>query len=126
MCKISLWLIVFIVIILSNCPPIVSEVINQDPPSRQIRVSPKEPRPEKKVEPSQEKKMPTERIKKKGGPQKIELNFEGAPLTEVIRVILGDYLNKNYTVQPNLNPGLTLFIRGKYTDTELSISYARP
>ena len=119
MCKISLWLIVFIVIILSNCPPIVSEVINQDPPSRQIRVSPKEPRPEKKVEPSQEKKMPTERIKKKGGPQKIELNFEGAPLTEVIRVILGDYLNKNYTIQPNLNPGLTLFIRGKYTDTEL-------
>jgi len=119
MCKISLWLIVFIVIILSNCPPIVSEVINQNSPSRQIRVSPKEPRLEKKVEPPQEKKMPTERIKKKGEPQKIELNFEGAPLTEVIRVILGDYLNKNYTIEPNLNPGLTLFIRGKYTDTEL-------
>jgi len=142
MYKISLWLIVFVIVILSNCPSSVSKVVNQDPRPRQIRLSPSPqiPRSEKKVEPSQEKniegtliqtqpetgkkeevgkKMPAERIEKKGGPQRIELNFEGAPLGEVIRTILGDYLHKNYTIEPNLNPGLTLFIRGKYTDSEL-------
>ena len=147
------------VIVLSTCPSISSEVVNSDPRPKRIRLSPslspQKLNPEKKARPSQEKnieeavsqtqpetgekgkveakgkdggeslpleaekKMPTERIKKKGGPQKIELNFEGAPLGEVIRTILGDYLNKNYTIEPDLNPGLTLFIRGKYTDTEL-------
>ena len=119
MYKISLWLIVFVIIALSNCPFSVSEVVNQDPRPRQIKLSPQIPSSEKRGEPSQEKKVPAERINKKGGPQRIELNFDRAPLGEVIRTILGDYLHKNYTIQPNLNPGLTLFIRGKYTDTEL-------
>ena len=119
MYKISLWLIVFVIIVLSNCPFSVSEVVNQDPPPKQIKLSPQIPSSEKREEPSQEKKVSAERINKKGGPQRIELNFDRAPLGEVIRTILGDYLHKNYTIQPNLNPGLTLFIRGKYTDTEL-------
>ena len=119
MYKISLWLIVFVIIVLSNCPFSVSEVVNQDPRPRQIKLSPQIPSSEKREEPSQEKKVSAERINKKGGPQRIELNFDRAPLGEVIRTILGDYLHKNYTIQPNLNPGLTLFIRGKYTDTEL-------
>jgi len=119
MYKISLWLIVFVIIALSNCPFSVSEVVNQDPPPKQIKLSPQIPSSEKREEPSQEKKVSAERINKKGGPQRIELNFDRAPLGEVIRTILGDYLHKNYTIQPNLNPGLTLFIRGKYTDTEL-------
>ena len=131
---------VFVIVILSNCPSSVSEVVNQGPRPRQIKPSPQIPRSEKKIEPSQEKnieesviqtqpetggkeeiekKMPAERIEKKGGTQRIELNFEKAPLGEVIRTILGDYLHKNYTIEPNLNPGLTLFIRGKYTDSEL-------
>ena len=119
MYKISLWLIVFVIIVLSNCPFSVSEVVNQDPRPRQIKLSPQIPSSEKREEPSPEKKVSAERINKKGGPQRIELNFDRAPLGEVIRTILGDYLHKNYTIQPNLNPGLTLFIRGKYTDTEL-------
>ena len=119
MYKISLWLIVFVIIVLSNCPFSVSEVVNQDPPPKQIKLSPQIPSSEKREEPSQEKKVSAERINKKGGPQRIELNFDRAPLGEVIRTILGDYLHKNYTIEPNLNPGLTLFIRGKYTDTEL-------
>jgi len=131
---------VFVIVILSNCPSSVSEVVNQGPRPRQIKPSSQIPRSEKKIEPSQEKnieesviqtqpetgekeeiekKMPAERIEKKGGTQRIELNFEKAPLGEVIRTILGDYLHKNYTIEPNLNPGLTLFIRGKYTDSEL-------
>ncbi|MEO7107064.1 MAG: secretin N-terminal domain-containing protein, partial [Rhodoferax sp.] len=43
-----------------------------------------------------------------GGAQDIVLNFEGADLREVVRVIMGDMLNQNYTIDPKVNGTVTI------------------
>lgn len=42
------------------------------------------------------------------GPQDIVLNFEGADLREVVRVVMGDMLNENYTIDPKVNGTVTI------------------
>jgi general secretion pathway protein D len=42
------------------------------------------------------------------GPQDIVLNFEGADLREVVRVVLGEMLNENYTIDPKVNGTVTI------------------
>lgn len=42
------------------------------------------------------------------GPQDIVLNFEGADLREVVRVVMGDMLNENYTIDPKVNGSVTI------------------
>lgn len=42
------------------------------------------------------------------GPQDIMLNFEGADLREVVRVVLGGMLNENYTIDPKVNGSVTI------------------
>jgi len=42
------------------------------------------------------------------GPQDIVLNFEGADLREVVRVVMGDMLNENYTIDPKINGTVTI------------------
>ena len=42
------------------------------------------------------------------GPQDIVLNFEGADLREVVRVVLGEMLNENYTIDPKVNGSVTI------------------
>jgi len=51
--------------------------------------------------------------------RKIELNFEQAPLSEVLRTIMGEYLKKSYIIEPGLNPGLSLYVQGEYTNGAL-------
>jgi general secretion pathway protein D len=41
-------------------------------------------------------------------PQDIVLNFEGADLREVVRVVMGDMLNENYTIDPKVNGTVTI------------------
>jgi len=36
------------------------------------------------------------------------LNFEGADLREVVRVVMGDMLNENYTIDPKVNGSVTI------------------
>ncbi len=43
-----------------------------------------------------------------GGPQDIVLNFEGADLREVVRVVMGDMLGENYTIDPKVNGTVTI------------------
>lgn len=42
------------------------------------------------------------------GPQDIVLNFEGADLREVVRVVMGDMLGENYTIDPKVNGTVTI------------------
>lgn len=42
------------------------------------------------------------------GPQDIVLNFEGADLREVVRVVMGDMLGENYTIDPRVNGTVTI------------------
>lgn len=42
------------------------------------------------------------------GPQDIVLNFEGADLREVVRVVMGDMLHENYTIDPKVNGTVTI------------------
>jgi general secretion pathway protein D len=42
------------------------------------------------------------------GPQDIVLNFEGADLREVVRVVMGDMLGENYTIDPKVNGSVTI------------------
>lgn len=42
------------------------------------------------------------------GPQDIVLNFEGADVREVVRVVLGDMLHENYVIDPKVNGTVTL------------------
>jgi general secretion pathway protein D len=42
------------------------------------------------------------------GPQDIVLNFEGADLREVVRVVIGDMLHENYTIDPRVNGSVTI------------------
>ncbi len=42
------------------------------------------------------------------GPQDIVLNFEGADLREVVRVVMGDMLGQNYTIDPKVNGTVTI------------------
>jgi general secretion pathway protein D len=42
------------------------------------------------------------------GAQDIVLNFEGADLREVVRVVMGDMLNENYTIDPKVNGTVTI------------------
>lgn len=42
------------------------------------------------------------------GAQDIVLNFEGADLREVIRVVMGDMLGENYTIDPKVNGTVTI------------------
>lgn len=42
------------------------------------------------------------------GAQDIVLNFEGADLREVIRVVMGDMLGENYTIDPKVNGSVTI------------------
>lgn len=42
------------------------------------------------------------------GAQEITLNFEGADLREVIRVVMGDMLGENYTIDPRVNGAVTI------------------
>jgi general secretion pathway protein D len=42
------------------------------------------------------------------GPQDIVLNFEGADLREVVRVVIGDMLRQNYTIDPKVNGSVTI------------------
>lgn len=42
------------------------------------------------------------------GGQDIVLNFEGADLREVVRVVMGDMLNENYTIDPKVNGVVTI------------------
>lgn len=42
------------------------------------------------------------------GAQDIVLNFEGADLREVVRVVMGDMLNQNYTIDPKVNGTVTI------------------
>ncbi|QTN26111.1 type II secretion system secretin GspD [Rhodoferax sp. AJA081-3] len=42
------------------------------------------------------------------GPQDIVLNFEGADLREVVRVVMGDMLGENYTIDPKVNGAVTI------------------
>ncbi len=42
------------------------------------------------------------------GPQDIVLNFEGADLREVVRVVMGDMLSENYTIDPKVNGTVTI------------------
>ena len=42
------------------------------------------------------------------GPQDIVLNFEGADLREVVRVVIGDMLGENYTIDPKVNGVVTI------------------
>lgn len=42
------------------------------------------------------------------GAQDIVLNFEGADLREVVRVVMGDMLNENYTIDPKINGTVTI------------------
>ena len=42
------------------------------------------------------------------GPQDIVLNFEGADLREVVRVVMGEMLNENYTIDPKVNGSVTI------------------
>jgi len=55
----------------------------------------------------------------------VEFNFEQVPLSEVLRTVMGEYLKKNYILEPGLNPALTLYIQGKYTDKDLFILLKR-
>ncbi len=43
-----------------------------------------------------------------GGPKDIVLNFEGADLRQVVRVVLGDMLHENYTIDPRVNGSVTI------------------
>jgi general secretion pathway protein D len=42
------------------------------------------------------------------GAQDIVLNFEGADLREVVRVVMGDMLGENYTIDPKVNGTVTI------------------
>lgn len=42
------------------------------------------------------------------GPQDVVLNFEGADLREVVRVVLGDMLHENYAIDPKVNGTVTI------------------
>jgi general secretion pathway protein D len=42
------------------------------------------------------------------GPKDIVLNFEGADLREVVRVVIGDMLGENYTIDPKVNGTVTI------------------
>ncbi len=42
------------------------------------------------------------------GAQDIVLNFEGADLREVVRVVMGDMLSENYTIDPKVNGTVTI------------------
>lgn len=42
------------------------------------------------------------------GPQDVMLNFEGADLREVVRVVLGDMMHENYTIDPKVNGMVTI------------------
>lgn len=42
------------------------------------------------------------------GPQDIVLNFEGADLREVVRLVMGDMLGENYTIDPKVNGTVTI------------------
>jgi general secretion pathway protein D len=42
------------------------------------------------------------------GPQDITLNFEGADLREVVRVIMSDMMRENYTIDPRVNGTVTI------------------
>ena len=42
------------------------------------------------------------------GLQDIVLNFEGADLREVVRVVMGDMLGENYTIDPKINGTVTI------------------
>jgi len=42
------------------------------------------------------------------GPQDVVLNFEGADLREVVRVVLGEMLHENYTIDPKVNGTVTI------------------
>lgn len=42
------------------------------------------------------------------GPQDVVLNFEGADLREVVRVVLADMLHENYTIDPKVNGTVTI------------------
>lgn len=42
------------------------------------------------------------------GPADIVLNFEGADLREVVRVVMGDMLGENYTIDPKVNGSVTI------------------
>lgn len=42
------------------------------------------------------------------GPQDIVLNFEGADLREVVRLVMGEMLGENYTIDPKVNGTVTI------------------
>ena len=43
-----------------------------------------------------------------GGPQDVSMNFEGADLREVIRILLGDILHENYVIDPRVQGTVTV------------------
>lgn len=51
------------------------------------------------------------------GPQDVVLNFEGADLREVVRVVLADMLHENYTIDPKVNGTVTIHTSQALTRT---------